>query len=90
MEGLQWYQDANQRLEKSNTGLKFATNDHAVIPPTFNMWWMWGGEFEPSAAEDSPCRGTMHIKSVDAQTSSHWYGVEVRKGGASTGIALLT
>ncbi|GFX89770.1 hypothetical protein TNCV_3712021 [Trichonephila clavipes] len=25
--------------------------------------------------------GSMHVKSVDAQTSSRWCGVEVRRGG---------
>ncbi|GFW39351.1 hypothetical protein TNCV_1833341 [Trichonephila clavipes] len=28
--------------------------------------WPAGHEFEPSTAEDPPCRGSMHAKSVDA------------------------
>ncbi|GFX95615.1 hypothetical protein TNCV_4826291 [Trichonephila clavipes] len=37
-------------------------------------------EFQPSAAEDPPYRGAMRVKSVEAQTSSRWCGVEVRRG----------
>ncbi|GFW75451.1 hypothetical protein TNCV_4426351 [Trichonephila clavipes] len=34
-------------------------------------------EFEPSTAEDPPCRAAMHVKSFEAKTSSRWCGVEV-------------
>ncbi|GFU37323.1 hypothetical protein TNCV_4273111 [Trichonephila clavipes] len=30
----------------------------------------------PVHKPDSPCRGAMHVKSVEAQTSSRWSGVE--------------
>ncbi|GFW77504.1 hypothetical protein TNCV_2498961 [Trichonephila clavipes] len=30
--------------------------------------------------------GLMHVKSVEAKTSSHWCGDEVMKGDASTGV----
>ncbi|GFT04517.1 hypothetical protein TNCV_1930241 [Trichonephila clavipes] len=32
--------------------------------------WSACDEFDPSTVEDSPCRGVMRIKSVEAQTSS--------------------
>ncbi|GFV19440.1 hypothetical protein TNCV_3663731 [Trichonephila clavipes] len=41
--------------------------------------WLACHEFEPSTAEDPSCRGAMHVKSVEAQTSSRWCGVEVRR-----------
>ncbi|GFX96083.1 hypothetical protein TNCV_2289731 [Trichonephila clavipes] len=37
-------------------------------------------ELEPSTTKDSACRETMHVKSVEAQTSSRWCGMEVWKG----------
>ncbi|GFW75660.1 hypothetical protein TNCV_4428431 [Trichonephila clavipes] len=38
-------------------------------------------EFEPSTTEDSPYRGgPMYVKSVEAQTSSCWFGIKVRSG----------
>ncbi|GFV50858.1 hypothetical protein TNCV_3921511 [Trichonephila clavipes] len=37
-------------------------------------------EFEPSTAPDLTCRGEKPVKSVEAQTSSSWCGVEVRRG----------
>ncbi|GFV45034.1 hypothetical protein TNCV_907811 [Trichonephila clavipes] len=52
--------------------------------------WPACHDFEPSTAEDTPCRGAVHIKSVDAQTSSHWCGVEVTRGGSSSGVVLVT
>ncbi|GFW92137.1 uncharacterized protein TNCV_3540231 [Trichonephila clavipes] len=39
--------------------------------------------FNPSRAEEPP----MHIK---AQTSSHWYGVGIRRGDASPGVVPVT
>ncbi|GFU36692.1 hypothetical protein TNCV_3311831 [Trichonephila clavipes] len=41
--------------------------------------WLMCHEFKPTATEDPPCRGAMHVKSVEARTSSHWCGVEIRK-----------
>ncbi|GFX23484.1 hypothetical protein TNCV_3769601 [Trichonephila clavipes] len=38
-------------------------------------------EFQPSYSEDLPCREEMHLKSVEAQMSSRWYSVEVKRGG---------
>ncbi|GFU69904.1 hypothetical protein TNCV_2470071 [Trichonephila clavipes] len=36
--------------------------------------------FEPSTTKDPPCRAAMHVKSVEAETSSRWCGVVVRRG----------
>ncbi|GFX72379.1 hypothetical protein TNCV_1253331 [Trichonephila clavipes] len=41
--------------------------------------WLVCHEFKFSTAEDLPCRGGMHVKSVEVQTFSHWCGVEVRR-----------
>ncbi|GFU65515.1 hypothetical protein TNCV_634381 [Trichonephila clavipes] len=30
----------------------------------------------------------MHVKSVDVQTSSRWCGIEIRRGGANSGVVL--
>ncbi|GFU85019.1 hypothetical protein TNCV_1552831 [Trichonephila clavipes] len=38
-------------------------------------------EFDSRTVEDLPCKGAMHEKSGEAQTSSRWSGVEVRRGG---------
>ncbi|GFU20162.1 hypothetical protein TNCV_2557521 [Trichonephila clavipes] len=35
-------------------------------------------------------RAAAHIKSVEAQTPSRWCGAEVRRGGASSGVILVT
>ncbi|GFW13640.1 hypothetical protein TNCV_1211061 [Trichonephila clavipes] len=43
--------------------------------------WPVCHEFEPSTVEDPPCRGAMHVKPFEAQTSSRWCGVEVIRGG---------
>ncbi|GFU09441.1 hypothetical protein TNCV_5015641 [Trichonephila clavipes] len=40
--------------------------------------------FKPSTVEDPPCKGTMHVKSVESQTSCRWCDVEVKKGDASS------
>ncbi|GFW42179.1 hypothetical protein TNCV_1206351 [Trichonephila clavipes] len=32
----------------------------------------------------------MHVKSVEAQTSSRWCGMEVRRGSASSGVVPVT
>ncbi|GFY10671.1 hypothetical protein TNCV_2194921 [Trichonephila clavipes] len=37
-------------------------------------------EFQPSTSEDPPCRGVMHVKSIEDQTSTRWCSVEVRRG----------
>ncbi|GFW91767.1 hypothetical protein TNCV_3400271 [Trichonephila clavipes] len=42
--------------------------------------WLACHEFEPSVTENPPCRG-MHIKSVEAQTSSRWCDEGIRRGG---------
>ncbi|GFV74327.1 hypothetical protein TNCV_5127701 [Trichonephila clavipes] len=41
--------------------------------------WPTCHEFKPSTAEDPPYRGTMHVKSIEAQTYSLWSSVEVRR-----------
>ncbi|GFX46894.1 hypothetical protein TNCV_4040391 [Trichonephila clavipes] len=38
--------------------------------------WPICNEFEPSTTEDPSCREEMHVKSVEAQTSSRWCGSE--------------
>ncbi|GFV04049.1 uncharacterized protein TNCV_916731 [Trichonephila clavipes] len=42
--------------------------------------WSACPEFDPSIAEDQPCKGAMYVKSVEAQTSSRWCGVKIRRG----------
>ncbi|GFW89979.1 hypothetical protein TNCV_3741651 [Trichonephila clavipes] len=36
--------------------------------------WPVCHELEPSTAEEPPCRGAMHVKSVAVQMSSRWCG----------------
>ncbi|GFW92595.1 hypothetical protein TNCV_519121 [Trichonephila clavipes] len=52
--------------------------------------WMACHDFEPCSAEDPPCRGAILIKSIEAQTSTHWCGVEVRRRGSISGVVLIT
>ncbi|GFV47242.1 hypothetical protein TNCV_4828981 [Trichonephila clavipes] len=42
--------------------------------------WQACHESEGSTTENPPCRGVMHVESAEAQTSSSWCGVEVRRG----------
>ncbi|GFV58751.1 retrovirus-related Pol polyprotein from transposon TNT 1-94 [Trichonephila clavipes] len=53
--------------------------------------WLVCHEFEPSTTKDSPCRTTMHVKYVEAQTSSRCVGVVWKLGevGISSGVVLL-
>ncbi|GFW50582.1 hypothetical protein TNCV_2888851 [Trichonephila clavipes] len=44
-------------------------------------------EFESSTTKDPPCRGAMHVKSVE---SSNVLPLEDRRGGASSGVVLVT
>ncbi|GFX17928.1 hypothetical protein TNCV_2293761 [Trichonephila clavipes] len=59
-----------------------------IIPDLRAATWMW--RFEPSTTKDPPCRAAMHVKSVEAETSSRWCGVVVRRGGASSGVVHVT
>ncbi|GFV99549.1 hypothetical protein TNCV_5079131 [Trichonephila clavipes] len=43
--------------------------------------WLMCHEFKLSTAEEPPCRGSMHYKSIRAQTYSCWSGVEVKRWG---------
>ncbi|GFT88858.1 hypothetical protein TNCV_906721 [Trichonephila clavipes] len=43
--------------------------------------WQACHEFEPSTAEDPPCRRAMHVKYIEAQTPSRSGDVEVRREG---------
>ncbi|GFU49383.1 hypothetical protein TNCV_2161831 [Trichonephila clavipes] len=43
--------------------------------------WLACHEFEHCTAEDPPCRGTVHVKSIRVQRSSRWYGVVAGRGG---------
>ncbi|GFY04429.1 uncharacterized protein TNCV_4415171 [Trichonephila clavipes] len=44
--------------------------------------WSTCHEFEPNTAEDPPCRGAMHVKSVESSNVLPfvWCGVVVRRG----------
>ncbi|GFX49824.1 HTH_Tnp_Tc3_2 domain-containing protein [Trichonephila clavipes] len=42
--------------------------------------WQACHEFEPCTTKDSPCRGELHVKSVENSTSSRWCGVVARRG----------
>ncbi|GFX58235.1 hypothetical protein TNCV_4049931 [Trichonephila clavipes] len=37
-------------------------------------------EFEPSTTKDTPCRGEMHVKSVESSIVFLWSGVVVKRG----------
>ncbi|GFY29195.1 hypothetical protein TNCV_4723231 [Trichonephila clavipes] len=50
--------------------------------------WLACHEFDPSTTKDPPFREAMHVSR--AQTSSRWCGVVVRRGGASSGVVLVT
>ncbi|GFW96849.1 hypothetical protein TNCV_2159851 [Trichonephila clavipes] len=62
----------------------------AVILVKVTDSWPACREFQLSTAEDLPCQGTMHFKSVEALISCHWRGGEARRGKASSGIVLVT
>ncbi|GFV10241.1 hypothetical protein TNCV_3661931 [Trichonephila clavipes] len=51
--------------------------------------WPACHEFEPSAAEDPMSRGAMHVKSVEAQTSSRCCGSYERDGPAQVSSSSL-
>ncbi|GFS51187.1 hypothetical protein TNCV_3532761 [Trichonephila clavipes] len=45
--------------------------------------WRACHEFQPVTTEDTQCGGgAMHIKFIEAQTSSHWFDGKVRREGA--------
>ncbi|GFV36472.1 hypothetical protein TNCV_2259911 [Trichonephila clavipes] len=50
--------------------------------------WQACNEFETSTTKDPPCRRPMPVKLLIAQTSS--IGASVRRGGASSGVVLVT
>ncbi|GFV33394.1 hypothetical protein TNCV_2671861, partial [Trichonephila clavipes] len=47
-------------------------------------------ESETRTAEDPPSKWKVHLKFVEAQTSSRWCGVQVRRESASSGVLLIT
>ncbi|GFU37102.1 transposable element Tcb2 transposase [Trichonephila clavipes] len=53
-------------------------------------YWVLLCKFRYSTAEDSLCSNGQYVKSVEAQTSSLWYGVEFRREGVNTSIVLVT
>ncbi|GFV36674.1 hypothetical protein TNCV_1033501 [Trichonephila clavipes] len=72
-------------LQKNSSTLK----SMSVIVVLFEQQMVIGRHvmFEPSTAEDSPPqRRPLHIKYVEAQTSSRWCGGKVRRWGASSGV----
>ncbi|GFV46810.1 hypothetical protein TNCV_887681 [Trichonephila clavipes] len=46
-------------------------------------------EFEPSTTETRRVGG-MHVKSIDAEAYSCWYGMVIRRGDDSSGVVLVT
>ncbi|GFW37709.1 hypothetical protein TNCV_415951 [Trichonephila clavipes] len=42
--------------------------------------WLACHEFDPRIAENRRAEGLINVKYVEAQTSSHWCGVIVRRG----------
>ncbi|GFS59920.1 hypothetical protein TNCV_3957191 [Trichonephila clavipes] len=54
--------------QSSLTSRRACGRDNRVIKVTDS--WPACHEFEPSTAEDTPCKGAMHVKSVETQTSS--------------------
>ncbi|GFT46102.1 hypothetical protein TNCV_2812171 [Trichonephila clavipes] len=46
-------------------------------------------EFEPSTAEDPPCRERCALNLPRAQTSSRWCGVVVRRGASSGHLTMV-
>ncbi|GFU57427.1 transposable element Tc1 transposase [Trichonephila clavipes] len=60
----------------SSSGLK---SGHGCLVVKFMNSWLACQEFEPCSAEEHPCRGAMHVKSIEAQTSSSWCGGEKKQ-----------
>ncbi|GFX50947.1 hypothetical protein TNCV_2732981 [Trichonephila clavipes] len=54
----------------------------AIVPNT----WPACHEFESVPLKVRRVEGLKRVKSVGAQTSSHWCGVEVSRGGVSSGV----
>ncbi|GFT37417.1 hypothetical protein TNCV_150261 [Trichonephila clavipes] len=51
--------------------------------------WLACHEFEPSTFKDPQGRLAMHVKSVQSSKYSHYCGVVIRRGGASSGFVLV-
>ncbi|GFT86006.1 hypothetical protein TNCV_3256421 [Trichonephila clavipes] len=72
----------SRRRIKIDSSLKIAGRPSGVFQEEFSdrgslvikvtELWLACHEFESSAAEDPPCRQPLHVKSVEAQTSSCW------------------
>ncbi|GFY10649.1 hypothetical protein TNCV_2194701 [Trichonephila clavipes] len=65
----------------------YAAQQSLVV--TVTQSWPACHEFESKSSEAPSCRGAMHVKSVEAQTSSRWCSVEVRRGCASSDVVLV-
>ncbi|GFU41394.1 hypothetical protein TNCV_2171521 [Trichonephila clavipes] len=53
--------------------------------------WLPCHEIEPSTDKDPLCRGKpVQVKSVEVQMSSRWCGGEVKRGGTSSSVFLVT
>ncbi|GFV71068.1 hypothetical protein TNCV_3703901 [Trichonephila clavipes] len=62
--------------------------DHSSLVAKVTDSWQACHEFEPSSAEDSPCREAMHLKSVESLNVHRlvWYLGDV---GSSPGIVTM-
>ncbi|GFT63688.1 hypothetical protein TNCV_871141 [Trichonephila clavipes] len=49
--------------------------------------WAACHEFESSTPENLPCKGVMHVKSVEAEKSSRWWGVKVWRWGVPAQVS---
>ncbi|GFW05644.1 hypothetical protein TNCV_5025081 [Trichonephila clavipes] len=70
-------------------GLQDKCGRGSLVVKITNLRPAWH-ELEPSTAQHPPCKEAMHVKSVRAQTSSRWCGVEERRKASSSGVFLVT
>ncbi|GFT69579.1 hypothetical protein TNCV_1298151 [Trichonephila clavipes] len=55
------------------------------------MWYPACHKIESCTTESPPCRKSpMHVKYVEAQMSSRWWGVEILRGSVSSDVVLVT
>ncbi|GFY14591.1 hypothetical protein TNCV_4827951 [Trichonephila clavipes] len=64
---------------RRTSNLIILNSRHVTVGFKVTDSWPTCHEFKPSSSEDPPCRVAMHVKSVEAQTSSRRCGVEARR-----------
>ncbi|GFX72908.1 hypothetical protein TNCV_1698051 [Trichonephila clavipes] len=76
-------------------GTLFEDYCHRISCPRFPSGqgmgsWLACNEFDPSTTKDPPCRGEMHVKSVESSNILPLVVVWYLGGGASSGVILVT